>query len=473
MTEYVAGSGSAGDRADRHHVARDPQHVPEPPAAPGHALQEPHAARALIGPDRLGSITLDDRRPARGDLGQRLVPRDPGEAAFALGADASLGIEEPVGRARVVEEALDLGAQRAARVGMRAVAAQRRCRAVLHRDDPATGVRTIERAGAVNVAGDTHVSTIWVWMVIDSRRPDSSVTRVCQTIVRRPRWSGVDSARTVPDRPAAKKLVLDSSVVVPEPGGRFSAVANAPTVSASAIRVPPCRLPPNVVKASRYGSSATTRSRLASVNRRPSSSGSVALQSSFMAARSMSIRASYAALPVLVVPCYDPRMTTDLLETVEIETAPAPRAAIIWLHGLGADGHDFEPIVPELGLPKTLAVRFVFPHAPSRPVTINGGTVMRAWYDVVAAGGDRREVEPGVRDSARRIEALIDRERARGVADRAIVLAGFSQGGAMALHTGLRHPEPLAGIMALSCFLPLADTVATEASDANRDVPIF
>ena len=166
-------------------------------------------------------------------------------------------------------------------------------------------------------------------------------------------------------------------------------------------------------------------------------------------------------------------MTTDLLETVEIETAPAPRASIIWLHGLGADGHDFEPIVPELELAKTLAVRFVFPHAPARPVTINGGMVMRAWYDVVAAGGDRREVEPGVRESARGIEALIDRERARGVADRAIVLAGFSQGGAMALHTGLRHPERLGGIMALSCFLPLAETVAAEASTANRDVPIF
>ena len=166
-------------------------------------------------------------------------------------------------------------------------------------------------------------------------------------------------------------------------------------------------------------------------------------------------------------------MTTDLLETVEIETAPAPRASIIWLHGLGADGHDFEPIVPELGLPETLAVRFVFPHAPARPVTINGGMVMRAWYDVVAAGGDRREVEPGVRESSRRIEALIDRERARGVADSAIVLAGFSKGGAMALHTGLRHPQRLAGIMALSCFLPLAETVATEGSAANRDVPIF
>ena len=166
-------------------------------------------------------------------------------------------------------------------------------------------------------------------------------------------------------------------------------------------------------------------------------------------------------------------MTNDLLETIEIETAPAPRASIIWLHGLGADGHDFEPIVPELGLPKTLAARFVFPHAPIRPVTINGGAVMRAWYDVVAAGGDRREVEPGVRESARRIEALIDRERARGIADSAIVLAGFSQGGAMALHTGLRHRERLAGVMALSCFLPLAEAVAAEGSAANRDVPIF
>jgi phospholipase/carboxylesterase len=166
-------------------------------------------------------------------------------------------------------------------------------------------------------------------------------------------------------------------------------------------------------------------------------------------------------------------MTTDLLECIEIETAPSPRASIIWLHGLGADGHDFVPIVPELELPKTLAARFVFPHAPMRAVTINGGAVMRAWYDVVAAGGDRREVEAGVRESARRVEALIDRERSRGVADSAIVLAGFSQGGAMALHTGLRHAQRLAGIMALSCFLPLADAVVTEAGPANRDTPIF
>ena len=116
-------------------------------------------------------------------------------------------------------------------------------------------------------------------------------------------------------------------------------------------------------------------------------------------------------------------MTTNLLETIEVETGPSPRASVIWLHGLGADGHDFEPIVPELELPETLAVRFVFPHAPVRAVTINDGMVMRAWYDVVAAGGDRREVEPGVRESARRIEALIDRERERGIADASIVLA--------------------------------------------------
>lgn len=166
-------------------------------------------------------------------------------------------------------------------------------------------------------------------------------------------------------------------------------------------------------------------------------------------------------------------MTSDRLETIEIETASGPGASIIWLHGLGADGHDFVPIVPELGLPPAPAIRFVFPHAPMRPVTINGGAVMRAWYDVVAAGGDRREVEAGVRHSQRLIDGLIDRERERGVPESAIVLAGFSQGGAMVLHTGLRRPQRLAGIMALSCALPLADTVATEAAAANRDVPIF
>jgi len=164
---------------------------------------------------------------------------------------------------------------------------------------------------------------------------------------------------------------------------------------------------------------------------------------------------------------------TSPLETVEVETAPAPQAAVIWMHGLGADGHDFEPIVPELDLPAVPGVRFVFPHAPMRAVTINAGWVMRAWYDVREEAGVRQEDPPGVRASQRDIEALIARERARGLAADRIVLAGFSQGGAIALHTGLRHPERLAGIMALSCSLPLADSVAAEASPANRGVPIF
>jgi phospholipase/carboxylesterase len=159
-----------------------------------------------------------------------------------------------------------------------------------------------------------------------------------------------------------------------------------------------------------------------------------------------------------------------LLEALEIETGPSPRAAVIWLHGLGADGHDFEPIVPELGMPAAPAVRFVFPHAPLQPVSINRGAVMRAWYDVT---GDGRQDAEGIRASQVRVEALIARERARGIAARSIVLAGFSQGGAMALHTGLRHPERLAGILALSCYLPLPETLEREASQATRDVPIF
>ena len=159
-----------------------------------------------------------------------------------------------------------------------------------------------------------------------------------------------------------------------------------------------------------------------------------------------------------------------LLETLEIETGPSPRAAVIWLHGLGADGHDFEPIVPELGLPAAPALRFVFPHAPHQSVTINGGAVMRAWYDVT---GDGRQDAAGIRASQVRVEALVARQRARGIAARSIVLAGFSQGGALALQTGLRHPERLAGIVALSAYLPLPDTLALEASEANRDVPIF
>ena len=161
---------------------------------------------------------------------------------------------------------------------------------------------------------------------------------------------------------------------------------------------------------------------------------------------------------------------SDLLDAIEIETAPAPKVAIIWLHGLGADGHDFEPVVPELGLPQSTAVRFIFPHAPVRPVTINGGARMRAWYDVTLDG---QQDAGGIRASQAHVEALIARERTRGLAAGAIVLAGFSQGGAMALQTGLRHPERLAGILALSAYLPLPDTLAPEAGAANRDLPIF
>jgi phospholipase/carboxylesterase len=166
-------------------------------------------------------------------------------------------------------------------------------------------------------------------------------------------------------------------------------------------------------------------------------------------------------------------MADQLLDAIEIETAPAPTAAVIWMHGLGADGHDFEPIVPELRLGPRPSIRFVFPHAPLRPVTINQGHVMRAWYDIRALAGVRREDEAGVRQSARQIESLIARERLRGIPAERLVLAGFSQGGAMALHTGLRHAERLAGVMALSCYLPLASTLEAEAAPANRAVPIF
>jgi phospholipase/carboxylesterase len=163
----------------------------------------------------------------------------------------------------------------------------------------------------------------------------------------------------------------------------------------------------------------------------------------------------------------------EILEAIEIETGPAPRASIVWMHGLGADGNDFVPIVPELGLPDTRPVRFVFPHAPMRPVAINQGYVMRAWYDIVDQDGAWREDAASVRESGRLIEALLEREKARGIPAGRLVLAGFSQGGAMALYAGPRHGERLAGVLALSCALPLADTLAAEASPANRDVPVF
>ena len=165
-----------------------------------------------------------------------------------------------------------------------------------------------------------------------------------------------------------------------------------------------------------------------------------------------------------------------LLEAIEIETGNKPAAAIIWMHGLGADGNDFVPIVRELDLTRAPAIRFVFPHAPMRPVTINNGYVMRAWYDVTFGdleGRSRKADEEGVRGSEAQIRALIEREVERGIAAKSIVLAGFSQGGAVALETGLRYPEKLAGIMALSTYLPLAAVLPHEASAANRETSIF
>ncbi|HTS22794.1 MAG TPA: alpha/beta fold hydrolase [Casimicrobiaceae bacterium] len=166
-------------------------------------------------------------------------------------------------------------------------------------------------------------------------------------------------------------------------------------------------------------------------------------------------------------------MSDELLPCIEIETAANPNAAVIWLHGLGADGNDFVPIVPELGLPRTLAARFVFPHAPVRPVTINNGMRMRAWYDISAADFNRRADLGGVRASSSALGRLIEREAGRGIAAERIVLAGFSQGGAIALYAGVRYPQRLAGIMVLSSYLVDAEALASEASAANRSVPIF
>jgi phospholipase/carboxylesterase len=153
------------------------------------------------------------------------------------------------------------------------------------------------------------------------------------------------------------------------------------------------------------------------------------------------------------------------MEAVEIETGPQPRVAVIWLHGLGADGHDFEPIVPELELPEP--VRFVFPHAPIRPVTINQGMRMRAWYDIFQFGGGPED-EAGIQASQKLLEGLIAAEKGKK-----IILAGFSQGGAIVLQTALRYPERLAGVLALSTYLPLAATLEAERSEANRDIPVF
>lgn len=164
---------------------------------------------------------------------------------------------------------------------------------------------------------------------------------------------------------------------------------------------------------------------------------------------------------------------TQLLDNIEIETAPNPTIAIVWLHGLGADGNDFVPLVRELDLTGLPGIRFVFPHANTMPVTINGGYVMRSWYDIVATDLTRREDEGGLRASQLQVEALIAREKARGIPASRIILAGFSQGCAMTLQTGLRHPEKLAGMLCLSGYLPLASVAGAERSEASLGTPIF
>lgn len=165
-------------------------------------------------------------------------------------------------------------------------------------------------------------------------------------------------------------------------------------------------------------------------------------------------------------------MADSLLPAVRVGPAKA-RYSIIWMHGLGADGHDFEPIVPDLNFKQKPQTRFIFPHAPSLPVSWNNGYVMPAWYDIVAIGKDAPQDEVGIRKSQKAINALIENEITQGVPAKHIILAGFSQGGAIALHTALRYPHKLAGILALSTYLPLVDKLAGEASAENKNIPIF
>lgn len=167
---------------------------------------------------------------------------------------------------------------------------------------------------------------------------------------------------------------------------------------------------------------------------------------------------------------YDTKASPD---AVIMTPATSPTASVIWMHGLGADGTDFVPLVPQLRLPDEVAPRFVFPNAPVRPVTVNNGMRMRAWYDIYSLGVRDRVDADGIRASAAVVHGLIDRERAAGISAERIVLAGFSQGGAIALQAGLRYPDPLAGILALSTYLPLAATVAAEAAAGNRAIPIL
>ena len=169
-------------------------------------------------------------------------------------------------------------------------------------------------------------------------------------------------------------------------------------------------------------------------------------------------------------------MTHEMLESedgVTLRPADAPNASVIWLHGLGADGYDFVPVVPELRLPATLAIRFVFPHASVRPVTVNGGYEMRAWYDITALTAAGRDDAAGLDDSVARIAALIAAERSLGIPAARLVLAGFSQGGAVALHAALTHGEPLAGVIALSTYLPHAASLSARRSPASRALPVL
>lgn len=166
-------------------------------------------------------------------------------------------------------------------------------------------------------------------------------------------------------------------------------------------------------------------------------------------------------------------MTTSLLDAIQVETQENPTVSVIWLHGLGADGSDFVPIVRELDLSGCPGIRFVFPHAPTMPVTINGGYVMRAWYDILGTEIARTEDESGLRASQAAVEMLIEREKERGIPAKNIFLAGFSQGCAMTLQTGLRHPEKLGGMLCLSGYLPLFASIAAERHPVNQDTPIF
>lgn len=166
-------------------------------------------------------------------------------------------------------------------------------------------------------------------------------------------------------------------------------------------------------------------------------------------------------------------MSQTLLPAVVVEPEAKAKASIIWLHGLGADGYDFEGIVPQLKTHANLPIRFIFPHAPLRPITLNGGYVMRGWYDIQGLDGNAPEDLPGIQASSNAIAAWIEHEHSQGIAYDKIILAGFSQGGAIALYCGLRYPQRLGGIMALSTYLPLAKTLAQEAAPVQSDIPIF